>query len=157
MAACLFAACSVRVAKKWLHATTLSLSGNSHIHEGDTAEETRLFTKDDVELFSKLTGDFNPIHLNDSYAQKQKFDGRLVHGALINGLISCLLGTKLPGPGCVVVKELLEFPAPLYVDEKVVAKVVITSVRKTIVKCSFNCCTENGKEVLKGEAKLLLK
>ncbi|XP_022249387.1 hydroxyacyl-thioester dehydratase type 2, mitochondrial-like isoform X2 [Limulus polyphemus] len=71
-------------------------------------------------------------------------------------LISAVMGTKLPGFGCVVVKQTLEFPNPLYIDEEVTASVTLKSLRKALVVCDYSCITNDGKVVLRGEAKLVL-
>ncbi|HEU5347065.1 MAG TPA: MaoC family dehydratase, partial [Ktedonobacterales bacterium] len=64
---------------------------------GDRAERTHTFTETDVLEYAELSGDFNPIHLDDEYAAKSRFGRRIVHGFLTAGMISALLGTELPG------------------------------------------------------------
>ncbi|XP_076359631.1 hydroxyacyl-thioester dehydratase type 2, mitochondrial-like isoform X2 [Tachypleus tridentatus] len=112
---------------------------------GDTEQLSRVFTTKDVEKFALLTGDTNPVHLDDCWAEKSRLSKRVVHGALLNGLVSAVMGTKLPGFGCVVVKQTLEFPSPLYIDEEVTASVTLKSLRKALVICDYSCITSDGK------------
>lgn len=108
----------------------------------------KTITKDDVLNFAKLTGDYNPIHTESS--------NNLVHGALLNGLVSGVLGTKVPGPGTIVVEQNLKFPAPCYAGDTIEIKVLIVSERK-IMKCEYTCIANGDKVVLKGNAKLIKK
>jgi acyl dehydratase len=121
---------------------------------GDTVSEIRCVSQDDVDIFSKLTGDHNPIHkmqaeMSDSPA--------IVHGALLNGLVSGVIGTKLPGPGTMVVSQTLHFPNPCYAGEQVTVAVEISSVRR-IIACRFECTVNRQNKVtvvLHGQAKLI--
>ncbi|KOX77011.1 Armadillo repeat-containing protein 7 [Melipona quadrifasciata] len=100
-------------------------------------------TKDDILNFAKLTGDYNPIHFGTS--------NNLVHGALLNGLVSGVIGTKMPGPGTVVIGQNFTFPAPCYAGDTIEIKVQIVSARK-IMKCEYVCIANEKKIVLKGNA-----
>ncbi|XP_037500722.1 hydroxyacyl-thioester dehydratase type 2, mitochondrial [Rhipicephalus sanguineus] len=124
---------------------------------GDTASMERTFTRSDVEEFAALTGDCNPIHLDVAYAQSKILPACVVHGALINGLVSAVIGTKLPGPGCVVVHQVLEFPKPLLVGEPVCAHVEVKSIRKSIVECTYQCKAGPDRVVMHGEVKLFIR
>jgi len=123
------------------------------LREGDKVSEIKCVTQEDVNIFSRLTGDYNPIHKTPARVS----DGpAIVHGALLNGLISGVIGTKLPGPGTMVVSQILHFPNPCYAGEQVVVTVEITSVRK-LIACKFNCTVDRKDKVtvLHGEAKLI--
>ncbi|KAF3427648.1 hypothetical protein E2986_08393 [Frieseomelitta varia] len=97
----------------------------------------------DILNFAKLTGDYNPIHFEAS--------NNLVHGALLNGLVSGVIGTKMPGPGTVVIGQSFTFPAPCYAGDTIEIKVQIISARK-IMKCEYICIANEKKIVLKGNA-----
>ncbi|KOC59693.1 Armadillo repeat-containing protein 7, partial [Habropoda laboriosa] len=115
---------------------------------GDKVSVYKKVTKDDILNFAKLTGDYNPLHVESS--------NNLVHGALLNGLVSGVLGTKIPGPGTIVVEQNLIFPAPCYADDIIEIEVQIVSTRK-IMKCEYTCIANAEKIVLKGSAKLIKK
>jgi acyl dehydratase len=123
------------------------------LKEGDRVSEVRCISQEDVDAFAKLTGDHNPIHKAWGRTSDRPV---IVHGALLNGLISGVIGTKLPGPGTVVVSQTLHFPIPCYAGEQVTVTVEVTSVRKIIV-CKFGCTVnrDNTITVLHGEAKLI--
>jgi acyl dehydratase len=123
------------------------------LREGDKVSEIKCVSQEDVNIFSQLTGDHNPIHKMPPGALN---DPAIVHGALLNGLISGVIGTKLPGPGTMVVSQILHFPNPCYTGEQVVVTVEITSVRK-LIACKFSCTVDRKSKVtvLHGEAKLI--
>ena len=93
--------------------TPLSLAvGKRLICVGDCAELRKRFTREDVTRFAEVSLDNNPIHLDEAYAAKTRFKKPIVHGVLVNGLLSALMGTRFPGNGCVYVSHMFEFPAP---------------------------------------------
>ncbi|XP_076234989.1 uncharacterized protein LOC143179579 [Calliopsis andreniformis] len=108
----------------------------------------KTITNDDILNFAKLTGDYNPIHAGSS--------NNLVHGAFLNGLVSGVIGTKVPGPGTIVVEQNLVYPKPCYAGDTIEIKVQIVSARK-IIKCEYTCIANGEKVVLKGDAKLIKK
>ncbi|KAK7070381.1 Armadillo repeat-containing protein 7 [Halocaridina rubra] len=125
--------------------------------EGDTVTLAKKITQEDVEKFAKLSGDTNPIHIDRVYVKNRtNFDDCVVHGALLNGLVSGVIGTRLPGPGTLVVKQELNFPSPCYVGEEVNLTVRLRELRK-IVTVDFSCVTDSGKIVLWGNCKLRLQ
>lgn len=123
----------------------------TELENGSEVTVKRFISFDDVKSFSSITGDYNPIHSNVSG------EPPVVHGAFLNGLVSGVIGTQLPGPGSIVVSQTLRFPHSCYAEDTVKINVKIVSVRKLIV-CTFLCISESQNcTVLEGEAKLLLK
>lgn len=100
--------------KRWfqLQKRCLSTRSVANLTAGDSASIARTFTIEDIRRFAEITGDCNPIHIDADFAKGTKFGRCVVHGALINGLVSAVMGTRLPGPGTVVAHQYLEFPNP---------------------------------------------
>jgi len=121
---------------------------------GDRAERTRTFTEADVVEYAELSGDLNPIHLDDEYAAKSRFGRRIVHGFLTAGMISALLGTELPGIGSIYASQTFKFLAPVYIGDTVTASVEVISIRedKRLVTLRTDCVNSDGVLVLTGEA-----
>ncbi|XP_014470849.1 PREDICTED: hydroxyacyl-thioester dehydratase type 2, mitochondrial-like [Dinoponera quadriceps] len=119
-----------------------------NLREGDQVSIFRVITNEDIFKFAELTGDYNPIHVDSAK--------NIVHGALLNGLVSGIIGTKLPGAGTIVIEQHLMFPRPCYAGDSVEVTVKILSVRK-IITCSYLCIANGNKLVLEGEAKLMRK
>lgn len=92
---------------------------------GDEASFTKIITDDDVNVFAELTGDLNPIHFDEEYAKETIFKTRIVHGWLIESLISTTLGTILPGLGTIVVGITCKYKAPTFRGDTINAKVIV--------------------------------
>ncbi|XP_047120990.1 LOW QUALITY PROTEIN: uncharacterized protein LOC124804739 [Schistocerca piceifrons] len=127
----------------------LSSAGKmTKLEVGNEASVRRTITVEDLDKFGSLIGDYNTVHSGVR---------PIVHGAFLNGLVSGVIGTKLPGPGSIVVQELLRFPNSCHVGDTVNVTVRITEVRK-LVSCSFSCvCESDNKVVMEGTAKLIIK
>jgi 3-hydroxybutyryl-CoA dehydratase len=130
-----------------------------NIHVGDTAEVSQTITDTNVRAFADLTGDHNPVHLDDSYASKTRFGRRVVHGMLTASLISSVLANKLPGEGTVYLSQSLKFVAPVYLEDTVTARVTVTAIRddKPIATLETVCLNQRGETLVKGEAVVLFE
>jgi 3-hydroxybutyryl-CoA dehydratase len=125
---------------------------------GDTASVTKTITDDDIKRFADLTGDHNPVHLDDEFAATTRFGRRIAHGMLSAGLISAVLANKLPGTGTVYLSQSLSFVAPVFPGDTVTARVTVTKVRedKPIVTLETICTNQRGEPVIRGEAVVLV-
>ncbi|MGH4119856.1 MaoC family dehydratase [Clostridium sp.] len=125
---------------------------------GQSEEHVKKFTEGDVELYAQITGDYNYMHMDEEKAKKSFFKGRIVHGQLVGGLISALLGTKLPGGGNIYLEQSFEFLKPVRIGETIRAKVIITEIidKKKILVLDTFCINEQKEVVLKGIAKVLV-
>ena len=95
---------------------------------GSSASLTRKVNESDVIAFADITGDNNPIHLNEEEAKKTVFKSRVVHGMLTGSFISAVLGTKLPGPGTIYLEQILKFKKPVYINDTVTVKVTVSDI-----------------------------
>jgi len=98
------------------------------LYPGQCAEITKTISESDVYLFAGITGDFNPAHFNQVYAQKTFFKACIVHGMLLACLMSAVLGTSLPGPGTVYPRQELDFKAPAYFGDTLTARAEVLSI-----------------------------
>lgn len=125
---------------------------------GDHASRTMTITDETIRTFADLTGDHNPVHLDDAYAAGTRFGRRIAHGMIAAGLISATLANDLPGPGTVYLGQTLQFKAPVFPGDTVTATVEVKSVRpdKPIVILTTVCTNQDGARVLEGEATVLV-
>jgi 3-hydroxybutyryl-CoA dehydratase len=121
---------------------------------GDRAEFSKTITETDVYLYAGVTGDLNPAHINEEYAKKTFFKTRIVHGMLLAGLISGVLGNKLPGPGTVYIRQELNFLAPVRIGDTITAAVEILEIMAEAkrIRAKTTCVNQEGTLVLDGEA-----
>ena len=128
------------------------------IEVGQKVKFFKTFHQEDVEKFSEISGDNNPVHLDTNYASKTIFKKRVVHGFLTASLISAAIGTKLPGPGSIYLNQSLKFLAPVFPDEEVIVELTIKNInlekRRVIIDTTCIC---NNKKVLVGEAEILVE
>ncbi|MFW9927835.1 MAG: MaoC family dehydratase [Candidatus Thorarchaeota archaeon] len=124
------------------------------IEIGQKDSLTHTITTEDIELFGKLSGDYNPVHFNDEFAKKTIFKGRIAHGLLSGAFISTLLANKLPGPGSVYLKQEFIFKKPVKIGDKITvqAEVVNKFDDKKHILLKTYCTNQNGEIVLDGEA-----
>lgn len=126
----------------------------SELKVRDTAEFAKTISEADVYLFAGVTGDLNPAHINESYAQKTFFKTRIAHGMLLAGFISAVIGTRLPGPGTIYIRQELNFLAPARMGDTITARVEVAKVlaEKKRVMLKTTCINQEGTLVLDGEA-----
>ena len=124
---------------------------------GDKTTRTKIISDDVIRSFAELTGDTNPVHLDDAYAARTRFGRRIAHGMIAAGLISAALANDLPGPGTVYLGQTLQFKAPVYPGDTVTATVEVKSVRadKPIAVFTTFCTNQDNIIVLEGEATVL--
>jgi 3-hydroxybutyryl-CoA dehydratase len=121
---------------------------------GDTATFSKTIGESDVYLFSGITGDLNPAHLDEPYASQTKFGGRIVQGMLLASFIATVLANELPGPGTIYVSQHLDFKAPVMIGDTITARVEVRSIdkEKRRVTLAAEVRRSDGTVVLDGEA-----
>ena len=126
----------------------------AEIEIGATASLTKQITDEDVVTFAQISGDHNPVHLDEAYAQQTPFGRRIAHGALTGALISAVLGQQLPGIGTIYLSQSYKFKAPVFIGDEITAKVEVTKFRpdKRITTLQTNIYNQNNELVLEGEA-----
>jgi|SRR6185503_15936795 len=124
---------------------------------GDTAEITKTIEQSDIDSFANVTGDHNPVHVDEEFAKTTRFGRRIAHGMLTASLISAVLANKLPGEGSVYLGQTLQFVAPVFPGDEITALVTVREVRedKPIVKLETICLNQRGEVVVRGEATVL--
>lgn len=125
---------------------------------GQSATITKSIKEEDIITFAKITGDYNPLHVDKKIAKNSIFKSRVAHGLLTASLISATLGMKLPGPGTIYLSQSIEFKKPVKIGDSVTAKVEIIEImnrkesKPPIIKLRTYCINQNNEIVLEGEA-----
>lgn len=129
----------------------------NQLNVGDRAEFAKTVTESDIGTFAGVTGDLNPAHINEEFAKKTMFKTRIAHGMLSAGFISAVIGTRLPGPGTIYMKQELKFVAPVKIGDTVTARVEVAELwpEKNRVRLKTTCANQDGRVVLEGEALVL--
>lgn len=124
---------------------------------GQKASFTKQVTEQDVVLFAAVSGDVNPVHLDEAFAAETMFGGRIAHGMLSGAIISAALAMELPGPGVIYLGQTLRFSRPVRIGDEVTAQLEVTEKRegKGIVKLACEVVNQDGKVVVSGEATVL--
>lgn len=134
----------------------MNTQGGYHIeelHPGMRASASKTVTEADVILFSGISTDVNPVHLDEEFARTTQFGGRIAQGMLSASFISAVLANKLPGPGVVYLAQTLKFKAPVRIGDTVTATVTVREVLTNKRRCILDAvCTVNGKPVVEGES-----
>ncbi|RJQ06858.1 MAG: MaoC family dehydratase [Bacillota bacterium] len=126
---------------------------------GEKASLSKAVTEADVVLFAEVTGDTNPVHLDEEAAARSVFGRRVAHGMLTAGLISAVLGTRLPGPGTIYLGQELRFTRPVFIGDTVTATVEVIEVtpEKRRVRLRTTCVNDRGETVVEGEARVMVE
>jgi len=121
---------------------------------GQRADRSLTLTKQHVETFAKLTGDYNPLHFDEAFVAKTKFGRLVVQGGLTTGLLHALVAMDMPGPGTVFLSQNWKFTAPVYIDDTITASAEIVSVHATkpVTQLTIRVTRQTGEVVLEGEA-----
>ena len=124
---------------------------------GMTASYAKTITETDIVLFAGISGDVNPVHLNEEFATETMFEGRIAHGMLTASFISTVLGTKPPGPGCIYLRQDLRFLAPVRPSDTVHSQITNTDVNAEKKRVyALTVCRVSDTSVVEGEATLFV-
>ena len=124
---------------------------------GMTHETHHVITEKDIELFAEVSGDRNPLHMDEEFAKKTAFGQRIAHGALTASYISGILGNDLPGPGSIFVGLNMRFRRPVYIGSNVIVRVEVTEMRERGNRVTLKVsCNVDGKAAISGEAMVMV-
>jgi acyl dehydratase len=133
--------------------------GESKFALGQSASLVRTVSAEDVEAFAALSGDTNPVHLDESYAAASRFGRRIVHGMLVGSFVSTLLGTRFPGTGTIYMGQSLSFLRPVFLGDTLTVTGTVTAYRpeKAILTIATVVTNQSGEPVVSGEAVCLVR
>ena len=124
---------------------------------GMSASYAKTVTEADVILFAGISGDDNPVHINEEFASQTMFKSRIVHGMFSAALISCVAGTRLPGPGSIYIDQQLKFKAPVRIGDTVTATATVKEINAERRRVKLETiCTVKGNRVVEGEATFMV-
>ena len=127
------------------------------LNVGQTAETTRVVGAADIEAFAAVSGDVNPVHMDEDYAKTTPFGGRIAHGMLAAAYLSAVLGNDLPGPGAIYMSQSLRFRRPVKIGDPVTARVTVKALDAATGHATFETvCLVGGKTVIDGEALVMV-
>jgi 3-hydroxybutyryl-CoA dehydratase len=140
-------------------AATEGNEGRTDFRPGERASFAKTVTEADVTTFAGLIGDFNPIHVDAEYARRSRFGQRVAHGMFTGGLISAVLGNKLPGPGSIYLSQQIEFLAPVFIGDTITAIAEVASWQpdSRIITLKTDCYNQDDTQVVTGKAALLVE
>lgn len=125
---------------------------------GDCGSFSKTITDADIVLFAGVSGDFNPIHINDEFAKNSIFEKRIAHGMLSASFISTVLGMYMPGPGTIYLEQNLKFRKPVYIGDTITAKAIVSEVKNkekgiykidTLIVNQDDCVVTDGYAIVK--------
>lgn len=121
---------------------------------GERATLTKTITDADIRLFAQLSGDANPLHLDEEYASTTRFKHRIAHGHYVASMFSTILGTDTPGEGCIYLSQEMQYVAPVYLNDTItaVAEIMEKNVERNRVIISTIALNQDNQVVIKGQA-----
>lgn len=125
---------------------------------GDQFSKTRVVTDELIRSFAEVSGDYNPIHLDEEFAKTTRFGRRIAHGMLSGAFISAVLGYEFEARKIVYLSQTMRFIAPVFIDDTITTTGTVTNIReeKGIVTLETICTNQNGEMTVKGEAMVML-
>lgn len=125
---------------------------------GDSFSRSREITDELVRSFAEVSGDLNPIHVDEEFAKTTRFGRRIAHGMLSGAFISAVLGLEFAEKRTVYLSQTMKFTAPVYLGDTVTAVATVTNIReeKNIVTLETICSNQNGETVVEGEALVMV-
>ena len=125
---------------------------------GQSAEAVRTVSEEDLDMFAKVSGDYNPVHMDEEFARATPFRGRIAHGALVASFISGVLGNQLPGPGAIFLGLNMRFSRPVRIGDEVTTRVEVKSIDLKSRKAVMDCvCLVEGQVAMQAEAEVMLR
>jgi acyl dehydratase len=124
---------------------------------GDTATHSRTITAQDIDRYAEMTDDYNPMHIDEEYAKKTAFGGRIAHGPIALGLSAPVIGMKLPGEGCILMTLNSEFVRPVRPGDTItlVGKVTAKNPEKRTIEIALRFTNQRGEDVIIGSARVI--
>ena len=130
----------------------------TELEVGQTAEISRLVDDAAVAKFAEVSGDFNPLHMDEAYAARSPFRGRIAHGALVASFISCVLGNHLPGPGAVFAGMTMRFERPVRIGDTVICRATVTEIDVKARRVKLACvCEVDGQTCMEADAEVIVR
>jgi 3-hydroxybutyryl-CoA dehydratase len=124
---------------------------------GQSAEFIHTVTEEDIRAFAEVSGDHNPVHLDEAYAASTPFKTRIAHGMLMAAYISAVLGERLPGPGAIYISQTMTFKRPVRIGDEVVARATVAAINADRARVTLaTVCEVDGKPVVEGEAVVMV-
>jgi 3-hydroxybutyryl-CoA dehydratase len=124
---------------------------------GQASERMHTVEETDIEAFAAVSGDHNPVHLDEAYASATQFKGRIAHGMLGAAYISAILGMDLPGPGAIYLSQALSFKRPVRIGDTVLARATVVAIDAEKARVTLKTeCEVKGKTVIDGEAVVMV-
>lgn len=124
---------------------------------GQSASRRHVVSDADIRAFAEVSGDHNPVHVDEAFAASTPFKGRIAHGMLSGAYISALIAGELPGPGAIYISQVLNFKRPVRINDELVTTVTITALDDAKGRATLaTVCTVNDKAVVEGEAVIMV-